>query len=38
MGLRSMRHHAELIEGQLEVESRTGEGTRIICRAPNELS
>ena len=34
IGLRSMRHHAELIEGRLEIESGAGVGTRIACEAP----
>lgn len=34
VGLRSMRHHAELIEGRLEIESDEGGGTRLSCVVP----
>ncbi|MFN8613731.1 MAG: ATP-binding protein [Vulcanimicrobiota bacterium] len=34
LGLRSMRKHADLIEGGLEVLTRPGGGTRIRCWAP----
>lgn len=31
-GLRSMRHRAELLGGQLHLDSAPGEGTRVSCR------
>lgn len=34
LGLRSMRQHAELMEGGLEIDSRPGEGTRVCCWSP----
>lgn len=34
LGLRTMRHRANLIDGRLEIEVRDGGGTRIVCRAP----
>lgn len=37
LGLRSMRQHADLMEGGLEVESWPGEGTSIYCWAPREI-
>lgn len=36
MGLRLMRHRAELIGGQLKVTSRPGSGTTIQCTLPYE--
>jgi len=35
LGMRSMRQHIELIEGDLEVESHPDSGTRIRCWAPH---
>jgi len=34
LGLKSMRERAERLGGRLEVESGTGEGTRIRARVP----
>lgn len=34
MGLRSMRHHAELIQGNLQIDSVPGKGTVVRCEAP----
>ncbi|MFN8607129.1 MAG: PAS domain S-box protein [Vulcanimicrobiota bacterium] len=34
VGLRSMRQHAELMEGGLEVDSSPGEGTSVCCWGP----
>jgi signal transduction histidine kinase len=33
-GLQFMRERAELMGGQLHIESRQGEGTRILLRLP----
>ena len=35
-GLQFMRERAELIGGQLQIESRQGEGTRILLRLPEQ--
>ena len=37
-GLQFMRERAELIGGQLQIESRQGEGTRILLRLPGQAS
>ncbi len=37
-GLQFMRERAELIGGQLQIESRQGEGTRILLRLPRRAS
>ena len=37
-GLQFMRERAELIGGQLQIESRQGEGTRILLRLPGRTS
>jgi len=34
LGLRIMRHRAELIGGRLEIESMYGKGTRVYCHVP----
>jgi PAS domain S-box-containing protein len=38
MGLRSMRHHAELIGGNLEIESSPSMGTVVRCEAPRDTA
>jgi signal transduction histidine kinase len=35
-GLQFMRERAELMGGQLQIESRQGEGTRILLRLPEQ--
>jgi two-component system nitrate/nitrite sensor histidine kinase NarX len=35
-GLQFMRERAELMGGQLQIESRQGEGTRILLRLPDQ--
>jgi signal transduction histidine kinase len=37
-GLQFMRERAELFGGQLHIESRQGEGTRILLRLPGRAS
>lgn len=37
-GLQFMRERAELLGGQLQIESRQGEGTRILLRLPGQLA
>jgi signal transduction histidine kinase len=37
-GLQFMRERAELFGGQLQIESRQGEGTRILLRLPVQAS
>ena len=37
-GLQFMRERAELLGGQLQIESRQGEGTRILLRLPGRTS
>ena len=37
-GLQFMRERAELFGGQLQIESRQGEGTRILLRLPGQAS
>ena len=34
MGLRTMRHRAELIEGNLDIRARIGGGTIVRCEFP----
>lgn len=34
LGVRSMRHRAELLEGQLEIDSSPGRGTLVRCSLP----
>lgn len=34
LGLNTMHNRAQLIGGQLEIETTPGEGTRVICRMP----
>ena len=36
-GLQFMRERAELLGGQLQIESRQGEGTRILLRLPGRI-
>jgi signal transduction histidine kinase len=36
-GLQFMRERAELMGGQLQIESRQGEGTRILLRLPGQV-
>jgi len=36
-GLQFMRERAELLGGQLQMESRQGEGTRILLRLPERV-
>jgi signal transduction histidine kinase len=38
MGLRIMEHRAEIIRGELVVETATGGGTRVRCRVPRLVS
>ena len=37
-GLQFMRERAELMGGQLQIESRQGEGTRILLRLPGQVA
>jgi len=37
-GLQFMRERAELLGGQLQIESRQGEGTRILLRLPEQAA
>lgn len=37
-GLQFMRERADLMEAQLQIESRQGEGTRILLRLPNQAT
>jgi len=36
LGLRAMKYRADLIGGRLEIHSKPGEGTRIICAIQNQ--